>query len=324
MGIFNRLFGKSNRETARQQDYLPVAKAEEHLQRVVSIADDGIKIVFNHGTKLVSGTGSTYTMLQSELEKLVQLCPDVPYYRYLLADAKINTGLRETGREEIIKLAEEFPGLLEAQGFSQAASKRLNWFSPFHYPHWNETMKSLPDGMLPADTGHCLPVTILREGDKRIVSFAGNIEQKSLGNNFHKDLRTTLQLNFMKTPYATIVGVYVLIDTDPREPYTSEQLINIEHYSTDPTAIDALDKDVGYFLIQLLASQPYTYIVINDPRGGVFFNRKLEISGNLSSHLNDVATRVKKLKLCQQNDISALQKANQYYFDNFSIESVHF
>jgi hypothetical protein len=238
----------------------------------------------------------------------------------LLADAKINAGWRQDGREEIIKLAEEFPDFIEAQGFTQAVSRRLNWFSPFIYPRWNAQMKKLPDGMIPADTGGCLPVKMLRDGDRRIVSFVGNIRRQSLGPNFRPDLRTTLRLNFMKTPSVTIVGVYVLIDTHPREPYTSEQLINIEHYS----ASDSDFANVGYYLIQLLASQPYTYVVINDPQEGVLFNRKLEISGDLAHHLRNVATKVKELKICQEENISVFQKANQYYFDHFSVDSVHF
>jgi hypothetical protein len=80
----------------------------------------------------------------------------------------------------------------------------------------------------------------------------------------------------------------------------------------------------GYYLIQLLASQPYTYVVINDPREGVFFNRKLEISGELGKHLKDIAAKVKELKICQEEDISVFQRANQFYFDHFSVDSVHF
>ncbi len=324
MGLFDKLFGKNKDKTSEQQNDPLVAQAEDHVKRAIDIADHEISVTFSNGTRIIVGTSDTYMKIQTELEKAVKQCPSVPEYRYLLADAKINAGLRKDGREEIIKLAEQFPDLIEAQGFSKAISMQLNWFSPFQYFRWDTTMKKLPDGIIPADTGGCLPVTILRDGSRRIISFMGNIRRQSLGSNFHRELRTTLRLNFMKTPYATIVGIYVLIDTNPSEPYTSEQLINIEHYSSNSTMRESLDKDVGYYLIQLLASQPHTYIVINDPQEGVFFNRKLEISGKLASHLNDVATKVKKLKLCQQEDISVLQKANQYYFDHFSIDSVHF
>jgi len=324
MGLLDKLFGKTNAKALQKQNAQPAGQGAEHLRRAIGTADDGLKVIFSQGRKIVSGSGEVYIKIQEELEKVVQLYPENPYYRYLLADAKINAGLRETGREEIIKIAREHPGFVEAEGFAQAASKGLNWSSPFHYPRWNATMNSLPEGMIPFDTQNCLPLTIFREGDRRIVSFVGNIQRRSLGSNFRPDLRTTLKLNFMKTPFASIVGVYVLIDTDPREPYTSEQLINIESYSKNSTRIDALDEDVGYFVIQLLASQPYTYVVINDFQQGVFFNRKLEISGNLASHLNDVVSKIRKLDLRQQEDIASLQKANQYYFDHFSIDGIRF
>jgi len=323
MGLLDKVFGKSKDKTSEQQNDPIVAQAEEHLHRAVDIADHGISVVFSHGTKLVSGTADTYMKIQAELEKVVQLCPAVPEYRYLLADAKIHAGLRKDGREEIIKLAEQSPNFIEAQGFSKAVSMHLNWFSPFQYFRWDSTMKKLPDGIIPADTRGCLAITMLRDGSRRIISFVGNIRRKSLGSNFHRELRTTLQLNFMKTPYATIVGVYVLIDTNPSEPYTSELLINIEHYSTDRKKTTDL-ANIGYYLIQMLASQPYTYIVLNDPQEGVFFNRKLQITGDLASHLNNVAAKVKKLKICQEEDISIFQKAHQYYLDNFSMDNVHF
>ena len=109
----------------------------------------------------------------------------------------------------------------------------------------------------------------------------------------------------------------------PPKAVPSEQFINIEHYSSDPKNTTDF-ANVGYYLIQLLASQPYTYIVINDPREGVFFNRKLDISGDLADHLRNVAAKVKELKICQEEDISVFQRANQYYSEHFSLDSVHF
>lgn len=323
MGFFDKLFGKSKVKTNQEHGDSHATEAESHLKRAVDIADREIALLFYNKIRARTGNIDSYRKIQTELDVAVKLCPSVPEYRYLLADAKINAGLRKDGREEIVKLAEEYPDYVEAQGFAKATSLNLNWLSPFDYVRWNTTMKKLPDGLSSSDTGGCLPVTMLRDGARRVVSFVGNIPRQSLPPNLHEQLRTTIRLNCMTTPYATIVRAYVLIDTDPREPYTSEQLINIEHYSADPKNTTDF-AHTGYYLIQLLASQPYTYVVINDPQQGVFFNRKLEITGDLAGHLNDVSAKIKKLALRQEEDPLVFLKANQHYFDHSSVDDILF
>jgi hypothetical protein len=133
MGLLDKLFTKKDAKISQQHNPQLAAQCERHVERAVEIADGGVTVVFSGGMRLRSGSGETFMNIQAELETAVKLCPDVPAYRYLLADAKINAGLRQDGREEIIKLAEEFPDFIEAQGFSQAVSRHLNWFSPFDY-----------------------------------------------------------------------------------------------------------------------------------------------------------------------------------------------
>lgn len=323
MRFLNKLFKQDEDKPGPPRDPGLTLQAEEYVQRAEVIAEQEIRQVFAGDHWVVSALVGTYMKIQAELQRAVELCPAVPEYRYMLAWSKIHVGLGKDGSDEINRLALDFPSFIEAQGFSRASSLGLPWWSPFYYPRWNATARTLPSGLVPADTGSCLPVTMLSSGCRRIVSFVGNLRRRSLGPSFRPDLRTTLRLNYMDTPAATIVGVYVLIDTDPREPYTSEQLINIESYFADSKNTSDFSR-VGFYLMQLLASQPYTYIVINDPEEGVFFNRKLEISGELGLHLADVAAKVRNVRLRQNDDVSVFVQSQQYYFHHFSVDNVHF
>ena len=321
MGISDWLFGRKSR---RATDPL-IVQAEEHVRRAGEIADQEISITNDRGgRRIINATAETYMKIQAELEKASQLCTTVPEYQFMLAWVKMRSGSGKTAFEEINGLANQFPGFVEAQGCSKAFSLKLPWFASFDYPHWNITKKQLPAGMIPdiipEDAGGNLTMTTLSDGCRRIVSFMGNVRRQSLGPNFNSNLRTTLQLNFMETPFSPVVGAYVLLDTHPVKPYVSESLIELALYDCHASDFSL----VGMYLIQLLASQSYTYIVINNPREGVIFNRKIEISGDLSSHLANIAAKVRHVRLRESDDLSVVQKSQQYYFEHFSIDSIHF
>jgi hypothetical protein len=74
-------------------------------------------------------------------------------------------------------------------------------------------------------------------------------------------------------------------------------------------------------LIQYLATQEYTYIVLNED-DHVLFNQKLPFDTTTKENLRQVAHKVAILASAKLT--LDFQKAIQWYTENFNIRSVHF
>lgn len=248
--------------------------AEGRLARAGALATAGISWDGAGGVQAVRFQTETMQQIVAELEESARVAPDSPEHRYLLSCAKAHSGLAESASREIVAIARQYPDYVEAQGY---AANPGTWPSPFTYPPWGPESRDLPVGMFDPGVRACLLLSA-RDGCRRIVVFARNVPKSALHSKSPAQLRCKVELRFMATPYGAVVGAYVLLDTDPTEPYTSETLLNIDGFGVaDPDRSCA-----GYWLVRLLAQRQYTYVIFNDPNQGVWFNRRVDFDSAMA------------------------------------------
>ncbi len=252
--------------------------------------------------------------IQSELESAVRSDPTNPEYKYLFACWK---GLLagKPNLDEIRKIAGLHPGFAEAAGYLANPDK---WRPPFAYPAWGGIENRLPTFVLPPD----IPMEIrpVRDGCRRLFAFFRRSPQLSPGQNFDSSMRAAIRLAFMKTPHGAVVGAYMLLDTDPNEPYTDEILLNVDTYFQELADLSYS----GYWVVRLLAQQQYTFVVLADPSGSVCLNRRIEYDPKTKANLNEVAKQIELLKPTSSSDMAKRKTAQKYFMEHSSMNAIQF
>jgi virulence-associated protein VapD len=292
-----------------------ISKGEEHLRMAGEIIDRAIHRS-EHGTLFTTiWDPGAIPSIEKEFQAAVQSDPTNPEYKYLLATANSPLGHNKETLDEIRRISSEYPDFAEAAGY---LASNGDWFTPPLYPPWNQSQKSIPLTIIPADSQGCY-LSMVRDGCRRTVSFFTRLPQRSLGSRFNTSLRTAIRFNFMQTPYGPVVGAYVLIDTHPTEPYTSESLLGLEQsHAGWPD-----QSRSGYWLVRLLAQQKHTFVVLAEPSGGaVYFNRKVELDSKAVKELRDVTDKMSQLDPQISDD--QFYSIKNYYNQNFSLDAITF
>jgi len=290
--------------------------SQRHFDEASAIANERIDRSVTGSLGMVSYDSATMSAIQVELELAVRAEPTNSEYRYLLACAKMAAGLGETGANEIRALADDDADFAESAGYVATPDR---WRSPFLFPQWDLSQRELSSDIVPADNVACF-VTSVRDGCRRVVSFFRRIPQHALGPNFTPELRAAIRFASMQTPYGAIVGAYVLIDTHPVEPYTSETVLRADAYHPDQNDMSGS----GPWIVRLLAQQTYSYVVLAEPSGDVYFNRKVEIDGPTQESLDNVVRQLASVELQPSTDMSRFQQAQQHFMNHFSLDAIRF
>lgn len=291
------------------------AKGEEHLRRAAEIIDRDVNRSEYGAVVATSFDLGTISSIETELQAALQSDPTNPEYKYLVAAARINKMQGKEALDDIRRIAFEHPDFAEAEGY---LANNGEWFTPLLYPPWEQSRTSVPESIIPADSKGCL-LTIVRDRCRRVVSFFTRLPERSLGHRFNPSLRTAVRFHFEQTPFAPVVGAYVLIDTHPTEPYTSETILSLQrsHAGWPDQA------RCGYWLLRLLAQQKYTFIVFAEPSGGpVYFNRRVEFDGKAIANLRDVTTKMARLDASASGGRFDLAKS--HYSQSVSLDAITF
>lgn len=256
-----------------------------------------------------------FMMIETELVQAIKLEPHNPEYNYVLATAKRATGMMKTGGEDIAQLAKEHPNYVEAQGFMSNSGA---WRAPFMYPRWDEKQTRVTNEILPSGGSEFL-ITSTTDGCRRIVAFFRRLPPNKLPP-LSPSLRCAIRVVHVPTPHGVVIGAYTLIDTHPVEPYTSESLLNVEQLT--PSNSEA--STASYWLVRLLCQQKYTYVVLSDPSGEVYFNRKVIFDPSTLSMLSQVNVKLRDISPRNAPNPSRWQAAQKHYMDAFSMDDVHF
>ncbi len=304
MSIFGNLFGNK--------------KAEDHIVKAGSILDEFFSSRTEYGSVVAfEYNPDTINRLKEELQAAINKSPDNPEYLYLMACAMVASGLGKTGFEQVRAIVARHPDFALARGLYENPEKW--WKFPFLYPAWGANTSEVSDSIIPHGVEGC-KLMIIRDGCRQVVSFFHRLPKSALGSRLSPSHRTAIRLTYVDTPYLPLVGAYVLIDTDPNKPYTSETLLNVSTYT--PALKDLSGS--GYWLVRILAQQDYTYVVLAEPSGKVYFNRKVQFDAKTRTNLSSVASQIKSIPQHESDDPKKDAMAAQYYMNHFSLDNIQF
>lgn len=290
---------------------------EKHVHRAGEILDRAVGRSVHGTLSVTSWQMSDIDEVIEELRQAKELDASNPEYRYLFACA-LQARLHGAEAEaELKRLAADHPGYSQAEGHLR---HRERWFLPFIYPSWSESHTTVTESITPAGAQGCF-VTPVRAGCRRIVSVVARMPGSSVRPILRPGIRAAIRATFMNTPTCPIVGVYPLLDTDPKQPFTLETLMSVDGYP--PDWVDCSRS--GYWLFRLLAQQDYTYFVLAEPgNGSVYFNTLIKFDAKTKGILSSVASQIRKIEQAERDGESGFMRGRQYFSQNFSLDNITF
>ncbi|MCD6459283.1 hypothetical protein J7L67_01280 [bacterium] len=287
--------------------------AKDYIKQAGQILDEIISIDCRNGYLSVSWTSKEIEIVEDLLKKAIALEPNNPSYQYCLQQLKIARGLGKSGYEGIRELNNLYPEYIEATGFMSNPEK---WLSPFLYPSWNKCSNQADKSFSRLPSGGTRLICV-REGIKRTVCFFRNIHSGEMPENIKK-AKIDIDFKLLETPYGPIAGLYTLIKPCKGDPRLSETLLTLDLCPAQMSDISVC----GCWLIRLLAYQPYTYIILNDPKKGIILNHLHYFKSCRKNKLYKIADYARNVS--QQNffDKQKMDNARTYYMNNVSLKEL--
>jgi hypothetical protein len=248
----------------------------------------------------------------SRIEQLSKLCPENPDigFAHICALGAAAQGPEST--KELELFVKRYPEHLEAKRMAQ----QKDWPLPglFGLPPWNEYEIRVPEVLLRRQASFAWQS--IRDGIFRIVAGFIACSKSDLRTGLTPRTRCKIKAEFISTPYGPVIGLYALVEDDPSAPFYNEQLMN-PVYDVSYQPPDCLSN----FLIQQLATQEYTYVVLAE-QDKVFLNRRLVIDTPTKENLSQVARNVAMLDPAKLT--LDFQKAIRWYTEHFNYKTVRF
>ncbi len=282
------------------------AAAGAHANATIKCQDAGSQVAY-------IWEGLSFDLVRDEVNEAVRNDPGNPEYRYTRACLTTPFGPGKSGADDIRAMASEFPNYVETCGY---LANPEHWRTPFAFPRWSSEETQISDVILPSNLEGV--TTSVRDGCRRVVAFFRRIERSKIPNLAGQ--RCAIRLTCMETPFGPVAGAYCLIDTHPTQPYTSETMLNVGH-------IAGGEKDAStaaYWLVRLLAQQSYTYVVLAEPSGRVFFNRRVNFDEKTRQNIRTAAERVARIRPTSTLDAARWRQAQQHFMNTFSLDEVRF
>lgn len=288
--------------------------SSDWIKQAGKIADEEITSTIHGDYMSVESSSATMDKLELLIAQAASEEPDNADYHYWLACTKIAGGKGNTGLNDISDLAERFPDHVEIQG---VLTDPQRWFAPFFYPSWHEKQQDLPEELQPLPFGGTLLISV-RHGLQRVISLFRHVDRDSIQSDNLDDAPIDIRFNFMRTPDGPVVGVYVLITLPKGSLYVSETIINVD--ACPPNFRDL--SNAGHWLLKLLSQQDYTFIILNDPKTGIFFNKKFTFNPGHKKQLKELRDIIDTIELKIDWNADSFIRAQQYYMNNFDIENL--
>ncbi len=223
-----------------------IVEVDKKVRALVSITPQSTRI---------SSAGSTGEFMEvvRKIEQLSNLCPDSPDIEFAHICALYAAAQGREAMEELELFVKRYPEHLEAKRMAQHEDWYLRGI--FHLSPWNEQEIRVSEVLLKRQAS--LAWQSVRDGIFRIVAVFIPCSKSDLRATPSSATRCKIKAEFMNTPYGPVVGLYALIEDDPTAPFYNEQLMN-PVYDASYKPPDCLSN----FLIQHLATQKYTYVVL--------------------------------------------------------------
>ncbi len=288
--------------------------AQDYINQAGRIADDKITTEIHNDSLSITFPSDVIALIETNIEKAIELDSGNPEYRYFLACAKIARGEGRAGLDEIKKIAQQFPSYIDATGF---ALNPQQWFSPFYYPSWHEHKKVLPAQMAHLPYGG-MSIISLREGCRRVVGFFRHVDKNTFSKSITPRTPIDFNMNFMETPHGTVVGTYILISGKNGNVHINETIIDV---GSCPSSLRDLSS-CGYWLLRILAQQNYTYIIFNDPEKGIVLNKKLYFKTAQKKVLQNISAKIDRITPSTDWNQDRFKSAQQYYMNHFALDDL--
>jgi len=302
-------------------------QAESYFEEGLAILDKGIKVT-SWG---IESQGTSLKPAALKFEAAAELVPNNAKYHYFHALA-----LRHS--LQFKSAIEQFKKVLEVDSNHFEARKTLeenvvgdmwkdSWKDVFFYPSWSESSKSVPESVRPLldrerrsgrMEGH--NVVILREGDNKIVSCLHRAPRRVWQKPLNQDTKMRIEFVHSKTPYGSVVAMYLVIGDNPFDPYRSETILN-----PNPPAEELKDvaQTVGKNLLRLLFRQDYTYIIVIDEYDNVVLNKKLAFNSTMRKNFNNIDKALIEIeRRGEKLRFSSFQQASNWHSNNFPLEKI--
>jgi hypothetical protein len=292
----------------------PTSEAQASVAEIDSIAAKHVN--WEKGLIQISGGGDSgiwATEVLGKALRLMELDPTNLDYKFLEVCVLL-AGLQFlTAEQRLRAMLAQHPGHLEGRCMLDHGQ---GWHHVFYLPRWDDQVQRVP-GQIQATGVGAVSWHSVRIGVQRVVSafllptvsdFRGPVTAKT---------RCKIEPVFSDTPSGPIVAMYVMIEDNPADPLKAETFLDPIPHPGNPSPWNS-----GNFLIQHLALQGFTYVVVA-PAGRVEFNRKLAFDSDTSRKLNKVAEQVQGLKPAQ-SDSQAFKRAAQWHMQRFSLDHLRF
>ena len=307
MGLFDWISGKSNKS----------ANAENHIKKAGELADKYVSRSLHGNISATSWSMGEIDEIKEEIEKARELNSSNPEYHYLFACILQARLMGAEAENELKKLVAKHPKYAQAVGHLQ---HRDRWALPFEYSGWNENYTTLSDSIAPKKQYGCYLLPI-RFGVRRIVSFFSWFPRDRVEPLLKSNQKAAIRTTYMKTPFCPVVGAYALIDTNPREPFTLENILRVDSYRREWRDCSRS----GYWLIRMLAQQDFTFFVLADPQTEeVFYNKRIQFDKKTLTDLNVVVKQIMDIEQIETNDETPFIQAREYFGNNFPLDNITF
>ena len=288
-----------------------MSSISQNIKTAASIADEAITHTIHGDLLTIQWQSADIKRIRHHIEQALALDSDNPAIQYIDACLAIAQGQQKTGQETIEAIAQKYPEYIEAQGYNAYPEK---WFSPFYYPVWREQQKQLPSHFASLPQDGTLLVS-MRDGMQRIVSFFRHCEPGYC--TLSKKTVVDFDLKVLETPYGLLAGVYLIIDPGKRTGRFSETMLSC---NTLPLTITDMST-AGYWLLRLLATQSYTFIILHDTQTDTVYRKKHYFNAKQKKLLESTAIMLAAISPTTNWDRENFIKAQQYYMRHINIDT---
>ncbi len=258
----------------------------------------------------------------NNFREALEIVPGSVIYGYFYAVALRYSEGFDVALGEFRRVLERDPSHYEAR---QQVAYGPRWHDAFAYPAWNGAAPMAPGAPLPEAIASLLPsgqqpatrLILLREGGNKVAAILSRTPRDAWAAPPTHDMPAHLHMMLSRTPFGPIVGLYVVVQDDPQNPYIGEAFLN-PHDPGHPSFDACL---LGQHLLEQLARQDLTYLIFVDGQNNLLLSRKLAFDAAAQVTMTRLLYEVQSLPP-QVMDPQRFQQAAEWHMEHFSLDQI--
>lgn len=303
MGLFSRIFGRSETETTGKNALL----SDPFVKQASRIADEGIALQQQGQIWSVSTNTDVVTSLVDAINRALESSPsngDLLVAKYAALALSWNAAEAPgTLRHALDSNPEHFDAKM-LQDYSDS------WQHLFHFPSWSEEKTRLPEPMV--EWLHLQQsVQVVRDG----LSLSIAIVNPASIDGFPKNIRRSAwKLNWSRTPHGPIAFHYAMLDCGGGDIRKQES--GLPHIADSKPTVRS-----GYWLLRRLPHIRSCFIIFANG-SKVLYNERYKLPSSMKNELIRMDYDLKRSGPI--SSAAECQPAAQWYMQNVDFESIGF